>query len=62
MRMDVIEIPNASYCYEARMQQNFENLAGRVQAMRKQGRLSPEVLYRIRKYFRIKTIYHSGLR
>ena len=28
--------------------------------MRRLGRLSPEVLYRIRKYFRIKDIYHSN--
>ncbi len=60
MRMDVIEIPNTSYCYEARMQQDFKNFADRVQDLRKQGSLSPEVLYRIRKYFRIKTIYHSN--
>ena len=28
--------------------------------MRAQGSLSPEVLYRIRKHFRIKSIYHSN--
>lgn len=35
-------------------------LASRVQAMRTAGALTPEVLSRLRKYFKIKNIYHSN--
>lgn len=35
-------------------------LAARVNAMRTAGRLTPEVLGTIRKYFKIKNIYHSN--
>ena len=45
----------------------YENLDGRlldlhsrVQEMRRVGKLSPQVLGRIQKYFRIKDIYHSN--
>ncbi len=55
-----IDIANTPYSYDNARQSDFEVLAGRVQAMRKNGSLSSEVLYRIRKHFRIKTIYHSN--
>ncbi len=54
------EIPNTSYCYEQSREIDFKELAGRVKTMRREGRLSPVVLDRIRKYFRIKNIYHSN--
>ena len=55
-----VDIPNTPYSYDDIRQDNFEKLASRVKIMRKLGRLSPEVLYRIRKFFRIKSIYHSN--
>ncbi len=55
-----IDILGAPYGYDDSRNADFGQLADRVRAMRTQGRLSPEVLYRIRKHFRIKSIYHSN--
>ena len=55
-----VDIANTPYCYDNLSQVNFEKLAGRVKAMRINGSLSPNVLYRIRSYFKIKSIYHSN--
>ncbi len=55
-----VDIPDTPYCYDDVSPANFQNLADRVKAMRMRGSLSPEVLHRIRKYFRIKNIYHSN--
>lgn len=38
----------------------LRKVSDRVQEMRKAGRLTPEVLGNIRRYFRIKSIYHSN--
>ena len=35
-------------------------MSGRILTMRSSGKLSPDVLYRIRQYFRIKDIYNSN--
>lgn len=59
-RMPEIDIGGTSYSYDSARQVDLESLADRVKAMRAEGRLSPEVLHRIRKHFRIKNIYHSN--
>ena len=58
--MTHVEIHGTPYVYDDARIQDFRTLADRVKAMRAQGSLSPDVLYRIRKHFRIKNIYHSN--
>ena len=58
--MPDVEISGSDYVYDDTRLSDFELLAKRVRAMRTQGTLSPKVLYRIRKHFRIKNIYHSN--
>ena len=58
--MSHIEIEGTSYAYEESRTPSFETLADRVRTMRAEGTLSGEVLYRLRKHFRIKHIYHSN--
>lgn len=55
-----VEIRNTPYCYENSIQSVIENIANRVRELRKAGKLTPEVLGTLRKYFRIKNIYHSN--
>lgn len=50
----------APFMYDASLNAPLKNLANRVREMRRVGTLSPDVLPRIRKHFRIKTIYHSN--
>ncbi len=58
--MSHIDIGGTPYvCEESRMP-TFAKLAERVRKMRADGRLSSEVLYRLRNHFRIKNIYHSN--
>ncbi len=54
------DIDGTAYTYDDSLRSNLEKLSRRVQVMRAQGRLSPEVLHLIRKHFRIKNIYHSN--
>ena len=58
--MTHIEIPGTSYVFDDSRLDSLEDLSQRVQEMRTQGKLSPDVLHRIRKHFRIKNIYHSN--
>ena len=58
--MTHFDISGTPYGYDDSRKQDFRDLADRVRTMRSQGRLSPDVLYRIRKHFRIKNIYHSN--
>ena len=58
--MPHIEIDGTDYVCDHTRLSDLEALADRVRAMRAQGRLSPDVLYRIRKHFHIKNIYHSN--
>ena len=58
--MSYVDIDRTPYVYEESRIPYFETLADRVEAMRAEGRLSRDVLYRIRKHFRIKNIYHSN--
>ncbi len=56
----MIDIENTPYSYENGSRQRFQELSDRVREMRSTGKLSPDVLYGIRKFFRIKSIYHSN--
>ena len=58
--MSLIDIPGTSYCYEESLGGELRKLSERVKHMRAEGRLSPDVLHRIRKFFRLKNIYHSN--
>lgn len=58
--MPHVEIAGTDYVYDDSWLSDFQELADRVRSMRSQGTLSPEVLHRIRKHFRIKNIYHSN--
>ena len=58
--MSHIDIEGTDYAYEESRMPEFEELADRVRTMRAEGTLSSEVLYRLRKHFRIKNIYHSN--
>ncbi len=58
--MNEIQIPGCPYVYSESQARPIRELAGRVMELRKGGTLTPKVLYRIRKYFRIKNIYHSN--
>lgn len=55
-----VEIPHTPYCYESTQDPVIEQLSKRVKELRQGGKLTSEVLLRIRKYFRIKNIYHSN--
>ena len=50
----------APFIFDDSLTERLNELADRVREMRRLGSLSPDVLPRIRKYFRIKTIYHSN--
>ncbi len=54
------DVPGTPYCYEAAIEPTISGIADRVRDLRSGGRLTPEVLHTIRKYFRIKNIYHSN--
>ncbi len=58
--MAQIDISGTPYSYKELQKSSFQKLSDRVREMRRQGGLSPDVLYRIRRYFRIKNIYHSN--
>lgn len=53
-------INGTPYIYDDVQDETIQNLAERVRVMREGGRLTPEVLQTIRRYFRIKNIYHSN--
>lgn len=54
------DIAGTPYCYERAVEATMTEIAERVRSLRAGGRLTPEVLHTIRKYFRIKNIYHSN--
>ena len=53
-------INDAPFMYYENLDERLLDLHGRVQDMRKVGKLNPPALKRIQKYFRIKDIYHSN--
>lgn len=57
---EVLEVGGTPYLYSGSANEQAVSLANRVVEMRSTGKLSPEALERIRKYFRIKNIYHSN--
>lgn len=56
----MIEIQKTPYSYEDSLDQQLRSLSSRVCEMRSAGKLSPQVLHRIRRFFRIKSIFHSN--
>lgn len=55
-----IDIENTDYGYDDSLDSRSKELSDGVLKMRKEGALSPAVLHKIRRYFRIKNIYHSN--
>ena len=53
-------IPNTPFVYAASLQDDLDALSQRVGNMRAIGKLSRDAMQRIRRYFRIKNIYHSN--
>jgi len=59
--MAQIEIENTPYSYSPALNYSLDDLSSRVAEMRSSGgRLSGDALAKIRKFFRIKNIYHSN--
>ena len=56
----MITIEETPYLYEDSQVGILTTLGSWVAELRKDGALTPEVLHTIRKYFRIKNIYHSN--
>jgi len=54
------EIDGSSYVYSESQQPTLDELSQRVADLRATGSLTSEVLHNLRKYFRIKNIYHSN--
>ena len=54
------DIAGTPYSIKKSQLSRLSELVDRVQSMRAGGQLTPEVLHRIRKFFRIKSIYHSN--
>src|SRR6266508_228137 len=55
-----VDVIGSPYLYNASQVDVIADTDRRVAVLRKQGSLTPEILERIRKYFRIKNIYHSN--
>lgn len=54
------DIEGTSYSFEESQKPLLEKLSDRVQKMRRAGKLEPQVLASIRRYFELKNIYHSN--
>jgi len=54
------DIAGTPYCFESAVEATVAEIAERVRSLRAGGRLTPEVLHTIRRYFRIKNIYNSN--
>lgn len=55
-----VEIEGTPFVYNAKIQPRIDEINERVKEMRVVGKLSGDSLRHIRKYFRIKNIYHSN--
>ena len=55
-----IAINGTPYEYSESQQTTLDEIAGRVAKLRATGSLNNEVLHNLRRYFRIKNIYHSN--
>lgn len=60
MTEEIMNIEGTPYLFDARQLDVIHNIASRVGQMRQAGKLTPAALAMIRKYFRIKNIYHSN--
>ncbi len=60
MSWEMIEISSSPYMYRKVQKEGLSKIADRVADLRQSGRLSPEVLHRLRQYFKIKNIYQSN--
>ena len=56
----LIDVPETHYCFEEGQQEQIGEIVERVRSFRTSGALSSDVLYRIRRFFRIKNIYNSN--
>ncbi len=56
----MIEIKGSPYEYSESQKDTLDKIARRVRELRKGGSLAGEALLNLRKYFRIKSIYHSN--
>lgn len=54
------DIDGTPYCFEESRLPFLQELSNRVVELRKAGRLTPKILSNIRRYFKIKNIYHSN--
>ena len=59
-KLSEIEFAGTSYVYEESISTQLDDLGKRVEELRSQGTLSTDVLYRLRRHFKIKNIYHSN--
>jgi Fic family protein len=57
---DLREDSTAPFAFARSLEEGFESLASDVRELRSSGRLTPQVLHTLRKYFRVKNIYHSN--
>jgi len=55
-----MEIEATPYSYESSQSEDIQIIAQRVRELRQGGKLTPDVLGNIRRYFRIKNTYHSN--
>jgi Fic family protein len=55
-----VDVPGTVYCYDDSKTNDINAISIRVQELRRTGKLGPEALENLRKYFRIKNIYHSN--
>ncbi len=55
-----IEIAETPYSCHRSVHADCQELSQQVSAMRESGKLTPAVLHRLRKHFRIENIYHSN--
>ena len=56
----MVELDPAPFEYDSALTPRIDDLDRRVREMRQVGKLTPEVLHRIRAHFRIKDIYNSN--
>src|SRR5882724_5265411 len=57
---ELIDISGTPFSYNASLSETIDQLQLEVQDLRAGGKLTPEVLHRLRNYFRVKSIYHSN--
>ena len=58
--IELIDIPGTPYCCEVGQREQIGEIVDRVRDFRTSGPLKPDVLYRIRQFFKIKNIHNSN--